>query len=68
MNPKRQKIEETVYHTFDLLDKTGTNTRFYKELFGNMTDAQFDAYMKEFLKDDTANFYLEIEPFKENTK
>ena len=64
MNPKRKKIEETIYHTFDLLDKTGTNTKFYKELFGAMSDAQFDSYMKEFFKDSTANFYLEIEPFK----
>ncbi len=64
MNAKRAKIEKLIYETMDLLDKRGVNSNFYKTLFGNMTDTQFDAYMKDFLQDDSQNFYLEVEPFK----
>lgn len=35
-----------------------------KDLFGKMTDAEFDKFMKDFLSNEDKNFYLEIEEFK----
>jgi len=61
---KRKQIEEKIYKTLSLLDKTGANTQKYKKLFSSMNDDKFDKYMKEFLKDDKKNFYLEILPNK----
>lgn len=61
---KRKQIEEKVYKVFDLLDKTGGNTQKYKTFFKSMSDDQFDKYIKNFIHDDTQNFYLEILPNK----
>lgn len=38
---QRKKAEQLVYDTMDKLDKTGSNTKYYKELFEGMSDAQF---------------------------
>lgn len=65
MDAKRKKVESLIYSIFDTLDKSGRNTKFYKDMFGKMSDPQFHNFMKKFLKDDTENFYLEIEPFNE---
>lgn len=43
---KRKEVEEVVYKFFDTLDKSGTNTKYYRELFGNMSDTQFMTFMK----------------------
>ena len=64
MNKKRKEIEDLIYSTFNILDKTGTNTKKYKGIFSKMNDDQFNKYMKEFLNDNDENFYLEIEPFE----
>jgi hypothetical protein len=60
----RQKAEALIFKVLLLLDKTGVNVRKYKEFFGKMSDEQFDKYMKNFLKDEDENFYLEILPNK----
>lgn len=38
---KRQKIEEYAIRFFDILDKSGTNSDYYKKLFARMNDDQF---------------------------
>ena len=38
MNKKRQQAEELIYNVFDAIDKTHTNSDYYKKLFANMTD------------------------------
>lgn len=43
---KRKEVEDTVYAFFDKADPSGTNTRYYRELFGNMSDTKFMAFMK----------------------
>lgn len=63
MNKKRKEIENLIFTTFSKLDKTGTNTKYYKDFFSKMSDAQFDKYMKKFLNSDD-NFYLEIDPYE----
>jgi len=67
-NTKRKKIENLIYNTFNRLDKTGCNTKKYKEFFNKMSDSQFDTYMKNFLNDNKKNFYLEITPAKIDPK
>ena len=64
MDAKRKKVEELIYSVFDALDTSKQNTNFYRQMFGKMSDQQFHTFMKKFLKDDSENFYLEIEPFE----
>lgn len=61
---KRKQIEDKVYKVFDLLDKTGSNTQKYRELFKSMNNEKFDKYIKDLLRDDNKNFYLEVLPNK----
>lgn len=44
---KRKEVEDIVYKYFDALDKSGTNTKYYRELFGNMSDSKFLEFMKK---------------------
>lgn len=37
----RKKVEEKIYKVFDMIDKTGANTEYYKAKFANMNDKQF---------------------------
>jgi len=69
INPtKRKKIEDLVYNVFDRLDPTGANTKKYKDLFNSMSNEKFNTWMKEFLRDDKRNFYLECLPNKNAPK
>ena len=46
MNSNRKKAESTIYEFFDIVDKTGTNTAYYKELFSKMSDQEFLKWCK----------------------
>lgn len=59
MTENRSKAEALVYKFMDKLDKTGINTQYYKELFNNMSDKQFE----EFCKKDYP-FRLHVKPFE----
>lgn len=61
---KRKQITEKIYKVFSILDKTGLNTKKYQQLFEGMTDDEFKRYIKDFLKDEDKNFYLECLPNK----
>ena len=37
----RKKVEERIYRVFDIVDKTGQNTEYYKAKFAKMSYAQF---------------------------
>ena len=60
----RAYIEKLIYDTFDALDPSGTNTTKYRVMFGDMNDAQFEKFMKDFLKNDGENFALDIVDFE----
>lgn len=60
----RAYIEKLIYDTYDKLDPSGTNTTKYKVMFGDMNDAQFEKFMKDFLKNDEENFTLDIVDFE----
>ena len=38
---KRQEIEQYILGFFDILDKSGTNSKYYQSLFAELSDAQF---------------------------
>lgn len=46
MNAKRKKAEELIYKVFDTVDKTGTNSDYYKQLFATMSDKDFEEFCK----------------------
>lgn len=60
ISEKKKQIVDYIVKVMNLLDPTGENGRIYQEKFDTMSDKQFDSYMKEFLNDEKANFYLEI--------
>lgn len=43
---QRLSIENKIYTTFDKVDKTGTNSDYYKKLFADMSDKDFEKLMK----------------------
>ena len=46
MNKKqRQEIETLVISSMDILDKSKTNSDYYKDLFSRMSDAQFEKFI-----------------------
>lgn len=44
---QRQEAEELIYRFFDTLDKTKANSTHYKEMFADMTDAQFVKFISK---------------------
>jgi hypothetical protein len=61
---KRKKIETLIYGTASRFDKSGRNTKKFKEFFGKMSDEQFTKWANKFFKDDEENFYFEVLPYK----
>lgn len=61
---KRPKAEKLIYDVFSILDPTGTNTKRYREIFSNMSDAEFIKLMTNMIEDDTLNFVLDVVDFE----
>lgn len=64
----RRQIEQLIYDTFDAIDPSGVNTAKYKAMFTPMTDAQFEKFMKDFLKNDSENFALDTVEFEHDVR
>lgn len=60
----RKKMENLIYGVLDRLDKTGLNTKKYRDQFRKMNDKAFSDYMTKFLKNPDTNFRIEVLPFK----
>lgn len=45
--PNRKKAEEFILQFVKDIDPSGYNTEIYKKIFNNMSDKQFDIYMKD---------------------
>jgi len=60
---KRLEIETLVYKTFDKADKSGANTQYYRELFADMSDREFDKFLQRRLP-----FRFHTELFKSEPK
>ena len=59
---KRKQAEKLIYDTFDALDKTGTNTEHYKQLFAEMSDEQFYKFAQRRLPYRMTQELFKIEP------
>lgn len=60
LNYDRKKMEDMIYKFFTAFDKSGANTKKYKELFQPMSDNQFKNYFKEFFANENAYLILDI--------
>ena len=60
LNYNREKMEKTIYSFFSAIDKSGKNTKKYKDLFEPMIDAQFKKYFKELFENKNAYLILNI--------
>lgn len=43
----RKKVEAKIYKVFDIIDKTGENTEYYKKKFAKMSDKEFVEFFKQ---------------------
>lgn len=68
MNKKREEVETLVYKVMDALDPSGTNSTHYKEMFSNMSDAQFTKFLKTTFPFRFYSRPFEIEPNMVNIK
>lgn len=62
MNPQREKAEELIYKVLDTVDKTKTNSDYYKQIFANMSDKDFEEFCKRRLPFRFHTKAFEIEP------
>jgi hypothetical protein len=44
MNSKRQKAEELIYKIYDTVDPTHTNSDYYRKIFADMSDSEFEKF------------------------
>lgn len=44
---QREQVEQLIIKYFDQLDKSKTNSDYYRKLFADMSDSQFEAFMKK---------------------
>lgn len=65
---KRNKMEKLIYDFFSAFDKSGINTKKYKDKFSVMSDAQFDKFFKNFFENDKAYLPLEIVDYEHDVK
>lgn len=63
MTKEREKAEALIYNFFNKLDPTGANTKFWKEMFAGMSDAEFKTFCGR-----TLPFRLQTQPFKYEPK
>ena len=61
-NKKRQEIESLVYKVMDTIDKTGTNSEYYKNLFADMDNNQFYHFLERRLPFRFHQEIFKIEP------
>lgn len=57
---KRKKMTTIIYEFFKIMDKSGSNTKTYKELFEPMSDAKFTTFFKKFFASDLEYLVLNI--------
>ena len=65
---KREKMENLIYTFFSAFDKTGTNTNYYKEFFGTMSDTKFEQYFHDFFENPKAYLILNIADYENTIK
>jgi hypothetical protein len=62
MNEKREQAEELIYKIYDAVDKTKTNSDYYRKLFSTMSDNDFMEFCKRRLPFRFHEEVFKIEP------
>ena len=65
---KRKEAENMLFKVMDALDPTGTNTKWYRELFASMSDKKFKDLMSDMFNDFNLNFILQIKDYERELK
>ena len=65
---KRKQMSSLIYKFFNAMDKSKTNTNYYRDLFEPMTDKEFDKWFKEFFMDEKAFLILSICDYEHTLK
>lgn len=65
MHPKRKKVQDFIIKHIRMLDPKGDNATRYEKFFNDLSDAQFDEYMRD-LKNDKDQIYIFVPPIKAN--
>jgi hypothetical protein len=52
MTPKRKAVQDKILKVVSAMDPSGTNVKYYTQLFNSLSDKDFDSYMKR-IKDGT---------------
>lgn len=63
---KRKAMESLIYGFFSTIDKTGSNTKTYQDLFKPMSDAKFTSFFKRHFSDDMEYLVLNIVDYERN--
>lgn len=64
MTPKRRSIQDYILKTLKLQEPGLYNYKIYEEFFDNMSDEDFDSYMKTLRDNQHAKITLMVPPFK----
>ena len=62
MNSKRQKAEELIYKIYDTVDPTHTNSDYYRKIFADMSDSEFEKFCSKRLPFRFHEEVFKIEP------
>jgi hypothetical protein len=62
MNKKRQQAEELIYKVFDTVDKSKTNSDYYRKIFSSMSDEEFKKFCERRLPFRFHEEVFKIEP------
>ena len=57
MTPKRKQVQEYILEHMNILDKSGSNSARYQEMFDAMSDKEFDDWMKEIREGNEVLFF-----------
>lgn len=60
----RKSMEDLVYKVYDKMDKSGANTKKYKELFSKMNDKEFENFAVDMFNDHRLFLTCDIQTYK----
>ena len=61
-------MESLIYRFFTAFDKSGVNTKQYKEMFQPMSDNQFTTFFREFFNDEKQYLILTVVDYERTIK
>lgn len=65
-NQSREEMMALIIKFFNAVDKSKSNTNYYKALFEPMNDVEFKRYFKGFFEDDSAYLTISIVDYEHN--